>query len=278
LSYPLGEWVYFMKPAAAPLRRAALSEAVSVRTDGGDPLIKLEPGRALLAPYSGPAPAARMLEKNLARPLALASADFDEDGVADLISGYAAAGGGVITLLRGNVDSIYPNSPAAQRRKSAGELTAAPFLSPAAVFELGEPPDFIAAGDFDADGHRDVVAAARGGHSLHLLAGDGRGGLAAPERVEMPGAVTALASGEVNRRDGLDDLAVGVSDQTGPRALVFQGQAGALRSKADSFALSAEATSIAMGQLDGDFPLDLAVAGGRELVIQHGFDNSDCAG
>jgi hypothetical protein len=33
--------------------------------------------------------------------------------VPDLIGGYAVPSGGIITLHRGNVDSIYPNAPEA---------------------------------------------------------------------------------------------------------------------------------------------------------------------
>jgi hypothetical protein len=65
----------------------------------------------VLAAYEGEARLVEALENNQARPLSLASADFDEDGVLDLVSGYAGPGGGIATLLRGNVDSIYPNAP-----------------------------------------------------------------------------------------------------------------------------------------------------------------------
>src|SRR5438876_2251583 len=38
------------------------------------------------------------------QPLSLASADFDEDGMPDLISGYGGGNGGILTIHRGNVD------------------------------------------------------------------------------------------------------------------------------------------------------------------------------
>src|SRR5437870_2734022 len=71
--------------------------------------------------YTGPAELEVALQQNLARPLTLASADFDEDGVPDLVSGYDNSNAGILTLHRGNVDSIYPNSPQAQQRKASGE-------------------------------------------------------------------------------------------------------------------------------------------------------------
>ena len=42
--------------------------------------------------------------------LALATADFDEDGVPDLVAGFGdSAGAGGVNIQRGNVDAIYPN-------------------------------------------------------------------------------------------------------------------------------------------------------------------------
>src|SRR5262245_25891541 len=71
---------------------------------------------------SGPE-AERQLE-----PLALATADFDEDGVADLISSYRMSTTGAIRLQRGNVDALFPYRPAAQQRKASGQFSSAPFL------------------------------------------------------------------------------------------------------------------------------------------------------
>ena len=69
----------------------------------------------------------------------LASADFDEDGVPDLVSGFAYNGQGIVTLLRGNVDSIYPNAAGPNNGKPRATFTNAPFLSPANVFAAPSP-------------------------------------------------------------------------------------------------------------------------------------------
>ncbi|HYN24330.1 MAG TPA: hypothetical protein VES69_04740, partial [Pyrinomonadaceae bacterium] len=120
-----------------PAELARLSENVNVHASGrGNPLISLGDGRELLTAYVGPEELRAALEQNRAEPLSLASADFDEDGVPDLISGYGYEGRGIVTLLRGNVDAAYPNSPDAQRRRASGTFTNAPFLSPARVFAL----------------------------------------------------------------------------------------------------------------------------------------------
>lgn len=255
------------------IQGARLSDEISVHAEGrGNPWLNLGDGHELITPFSGPAELTRVLEQNEARPLSLCSADYDEDGVPDLISGYAGPNGGIVTLLRGNVDSIYPNAPNANQRKADGSFTDAPFLSPAFVFGVPEAADFIGAGDFDGDGHWDVVTAKRASGKLHLLSGDGRGGLRETTEVELPAGVTALTVGEINRRDGLADVVVGVSSREGAQALVYEGPEGALRASPQAIDLSSEAKSLALGQLDEEYPYDLAIATGRELMIAHGRD------
>jgi CSLREA domain-containing protein len=252
---------------------ARLSESVNVRAAGrGNPTIKLSDGREVLTAYVGSPELQEALEQNKAQPLSLASADFDEDGVPDLISGYQYNGRGIVTLLRGNVDSIYPNAPEAQQRRASGTLTNAPFLSPARVFEAPIAADFIGAGDFDGDSHWDVVVASRRKDVLYLLSGDGRGGLGVPKKIQLPGVVTALVTGEINRRDGLTDVIVGVNGPEGPQALVFEGPEGALRNKPEILPLPDAAASLALGNLDDDYTLDLAVAAGNDLLVVHGRD------
>src|SRR5688572_62475 len=195
---------------------ARLSDHISVRAAGcGDARLSLGDGRELLSAYKGSAELQRALEQNEAKPRSLASADFDEDGVPDLASGYAHQGGGIVTIHRGNVDSIYPNAPEAQKRKRDGAFTSAPFLSPALAIKVFTPPDFFGAGDFDADGHWDIVAGSRGGTSLQFLPGDGHGSFGVAETIELSGQLTAFAAADVNRRDGLTDLVIGVNTYDG---------------------------------------------------------------
>lgn len=193
------------------------------------------------------------------RPLALATGDFDEDGMADLLSGYASGGAGSIRLHRGHIAAVYPNSPEA-RRSGAGDD---PFL-PARDLTLPARPDFIGAGDFDADGHLDAVVADSNGEHLHWLSGDGRGGFAEAQAVALPG--------QVNRADGLADVIVGVNGAGGPQLLVFEGADGALRRAPEIFALPAAASGFALGHFDDDGMIDLAVAAGERLLIVHGRD------
>src|SRR5262249_21343269 len=171
-----------------------------------------------------------------------------------------------------NVDAIYPNSPEAKQRRESGTYTEAPFVSPAFAYQSPEAVDFIGAGDFDGDSHWDVVAAKRGSNKLYLLSGDGKGSLSLSRTIVLPGGVTALVVGEINRRDGLDDIVVGINSEIGAKVLVFEGPEGALRTTPEVFAVPAEVTSLALGQLDDSYEMDLAVAAGKELTIIHGRD------
>jgi uncharacterized repeat protein (TIGR01451 family) len=230
-------------------------------------------------------------------PLALAAGDFDDDGIPDVVVGHTGPGGGIVTVHRGNAEKEK-----GKRKKEKGEpadqsifdprssiLDPQPFLPEARVFEVPEAPEFLGAGDFDADGHGDVVAAARGSQFLYLLSGDGRGELSAAKQIPLPGAVTALVVGEINRRDGLDDVVVGIVGTDGSQILVFESPDGALVAQTsvgadpvtqtevcatEVFNLPAEVTALAIGQLDEGYEMDLAIAAGRELVIMHGRDLS----
>jgi len=252
---------------------ARLGDAITVKaTNRANPAIHLSAGHEVLTPYRGPEKLRTALEQNQAEPLSLASADFDEDGVPDLITGYSFGGRGIVTLMRGNVDAIYPNSPEAQQRRADGTFTNAPFLSPASVLAATVPADFIGAGDFDGDSHWDVVIGSRDANSLYLLSGDGHGSLTATKQVALTGTVTAMITGEINRRDGLDDIIVGVSGKDGSSVAVFEGTEGALKSSPEIFPMPAPVSALALGQLDSSYEMDLAVGDGTQLMLIHGRD------
>ena len=255
-------------------QRAILrSDQITVRAaDRGNPYLNLRDGHNLLTTYVGKAAPVQILQQDHANPTSLASADFDEDGVPDLLTGYSNSGGGLLALYRGNVDSIFPNAPEAKRRKAEGSFVDSPFFPSAKVFEGPEAADFIEAGDFDGDAHWDVVTAARGSPLLQLFSGNGRGDLKLARAIQLPGTVTAVGAGEVNRRDGLTDLAVGILGPAGRQVIVFESPLGALRGEPEAFSVPAEVTAIEMGQLDDEYTMDLAVGAGSELLIIHGRD------
>src|SRR5919197_666580 len=124
----------------ASLSQAKLSNKETVRDEyvvvktkenGHTPYLNLQNGKSLSATFTGNAQLVNALEQNTTHPLAVTTADFDEDGMPDLACGYDNANSGILTFYRGNVDAVYPNSPEAQQRKKRGEFTDEAFLSPA---------------------------------------------------------------------------------------------------------------------------------------------------
>lgn len=248
-------------------RRALPSPLTAIAAKRGGPFINLKNGRPLHTNYVGDSNATSAFSDGQAQPLALSSADFDGDGVPDLVSGYAAAGGaGIVTIHRGNIDALWPYG-AALRNGPPPE-----FLPDARSFSLPESPDFLGTGDFNADGNWDIVAAKLGSNALYFLPGDGHGGFGAPERIALPGGINALVTGEVNRADGLTDIVAAVSNGNSAQALVFESPSGALRGAPEVFALPSPATAIAVGMLGGGPMNDVVVASGNLLTTIHGRD------
>jgi hypothetical protein len=224
----------------------------------GSPFISLQDGRELSV-------SAR--DTNSMPANVMASADFDSDGIADLVT---ADRNGTLRLYRGNADSIYPNSPQAKKHKAEGTLVDSPFYQSEKSFSLGTAPDFLEAGDFNGDGKKDVLALAKGDNRLQVMYGDGDGNFSAPVTVLLNGKATALAVGEIGQADGQTDVAIAVQTDKGSQLLVFEHPEGAFKYPPEVIPLPAPATGIALGNLDGDFYADIAVATGNVLTVVHG--------
>ena len=232
----------------------------------GSSALSLRDGESVATNYSGNAAATSALMQHLARPTSLASGDFDEDGVPDLVAGYSTGSSGIISIHRGNINALWPYGDAA----SSGPPPS--FLPDARTFALPESPDFIATGDFDADGHWDVVTARIGSSAIYFLRGDGHGGLGQAQRISLPGQITSMASGDINRRDGLEDLVVTVNSVNGAKALIFESPNGAVRAVPEIISLPAAATSIAIGRIGGTPMSDVVIAAGNNLLVIHARD------
>jgi CSLREA domain-containing protein len=180
------------------------------------------------ATYHGAPAAVNALSKGTAHALGMASADFNEDGFPDIVAAYDTGFGGALAVHYG----------------IAAQPGTSPFHPNAHALSTLDRPDFVAAGDFNADGHFDLVIASRGAERLYFFAGDGKGGFAAERHIALPGRITAFASGEVNRADGLADLVIAVSSGNAHRLLVFESPRGALNAEPEVLALPAPGATI----------------------------------
>jgi len=244
--------------------------AAAAKSAGDPNKLYLQGELPLSVSYAGAPAAVAALASGQLKPLALASGDLDGDGVDDLIAGYASANGGVLVIHRGNLDAFAPQSQASWQAIAEGRFPS-PFLPQAKVIELPEAPDFLIVGNFTGEGHLDVAVAARGSHTLFVLASDGKGGLLAPQSIALPGALGALGSTYFGGDTAYSHIVVGSNGQTGSQLTVFEATAGGINVLATAL-LRAPPTSLAFGKLAGDSFPDVAVVAGGELQIVHGRD------
>ena len=175
---------------AQALLAAEPPAGLSLRGRGG-PWLLLDDARG-----AAPAAAATGAPSVAGEPRTLAAGDLDRDGMPDLAVGLATPQGGRIVIYPGNLDHLFPNQPEAKARRAGGLGVDEPFLAAATVVQLDRAPDFLAIGDFDADGAADLVAATLGTDRLELAPGDGSGRFGALRSVHLDGTITAFAAGE----------------------------------------------------------------------------------
>lgn len=229
-----------------PKTEETKDKTVSIHAAGrGNPFVNFKDGKDLTVSNEA--------NNQGAQSKVLASADFDSDGIADFVTADVA---GNLKFFKGNnlVRSDAEN----------------PFTLTDKSFALNISPDFLFAGDFNADGRQDVLATAKGTSVLTILSGDGHGNFSAPATIAVSGQISALTAGEIGRKDGQTDVAVAFSNSKGAFLAVFEHPESAFKQKAEIFKLPAQANEIAIGNLDEDFYADIAVASGNQLTIIHG--------
>ena len=240
-----------------PLRTIYAANArTTILASAGKPLVYLNGPHSLQVSYMGAVDAVAALRTGAAIPTALAAADFDANGAMDVVVGYSTNSGGVLALMRGNPDAYAPRDHSFYKKSMQG-IVAATFLPKADVVMVPESPDQLLTGDFNRDGHQDLLVAARGG-TLYLLAGDGRGHLLAPQVVPLPGPVVALAvTGDAH-------VAVSMDSPDGPRLMILAPSPKGLVASSIQ-ALPDRGEAVAWGNLGAG--ADLAVGAGGHVVV-----------
>jgi CSLREA domain-containing protein len=207
------------------------------------------------------------------QPTAMDAEDLDQDGFNDLIVGYGSANGGFVTVQRGNKEAFQPESPEVLEGIRNAQFPE-PFLAAARTYALPESADFVATGDFNADGKPDVIAAARNGSAFYLLGSTAsKKGLSEAQRIEVDGNITALATGDVRNQKLGANVFVALSDA---RIVIFDFAASGAVEK-QSVVLPSAATTIVPAHLDTDAVTDLAIAtaNGEIFVLHNSLQEKD---
>jgi len=176
-------------------------------------------------------------------PVAIASGDFQRDGILDLA--VAIGDSNTVTVLRGQGPGTFAATGS---------------------WPVGNPPRALAVGDVDEDGIADLLVACGTSSRLSVLrglgsAGTGNGTFAAPVQITAgPGPARGIATGDWNG-DGILDVAL--TDSAGVAVLLGQGSAGHGNGSfgaATTIAAGAGAQGVATGDFNHDGATDLAVA------------------
>ncbi len=242
-----------------------LSRGQVSMSNGQSPVLNLANVRTLPGHYEGYSKDSQYLNSGRVSPLSLASADFDGDGIDDLVIGYASPdGGGIISVRSGNIDAFASRSAASWKMLAENQFVS-PFADTGTVLGTPEIPTFVATGQFF--GQIDLVTAARGGRTLYILSGNGRGEFAPPTPFAVPGPICAMAAGRFGNDIQRNSVVVGIGGPK-PSLLVYRGFKQTLKLIA-SYPLAAPASSFDFDDLDGDGHPDAIMVSDGKVFILH---------
>ncbi|MEJ2145304.1 MAG: VCBS repeat-containing protein [Acidobacteriota bacterium] len=241
-------------------------------------------------------------------PDELSVSDLDGDGYADLFVSNANASH--CSILIGNGDGTFVAARGyvpwdSNGRAGASSLTAADFtgdgipdvvansvLMPGlangtlgAPVDLGRRADFVASGDFDGDGQADLALVSKTTNTgsvspgMLILLGNGNGTFRDGQTIAISDAnyrTGPLSSADINGDDVLDLLEI---DSDGGNVKVYAGNGDGTFQDGVDLAVGTAPQHVAVGDLNGDGHMDLAVAlegvlgnldGGLVVLLGHG--------
>jgi Bacterial Ig-like domain (group 3)/FG-GAP-like repeat/Beta-propeller repeat/Divergent InlB B-repeat domain len=175
------------------------------------------------------------------QPVAISTADFDGDGIPDLIT--ANAGSNDVTLLL----------------SSQGTLP----------LPVGKHPDSVVTGDFNNDGRADFAAANRDDNTVTVYLGNGDGTFRTAITTPAGAGPASLASGDLNG-DGKTDLAV--VDGGSGQITVLTGNGDGTFNALPAFAAPG-ASSITLVEFTASGFLDIAATSSSGLLVFTGHGN-----
>jgi hypothetical protein len=173
----------------------------------------------------------------LGGPVSLAAADFDRDGIPDVV--YADYLAYSFEILKGDANGDF---------------------SPAFHYDLPNhgAPSSLAVADLNRDGNPDLVVAVAAGY-LMIFLGKGDGTLATPAILAYAFGTPSVAIADLNG-DGRMDLVVTSQSPFRAPLLLYFGKGDGTFSSPASYPVGGTVLSVAFGDFDGDGRIDIAAA------------------
>lgn len=171
-------------------------------------------------------------------PTAVSTADFNQDGLTDLIT--TNIGNNSLSILFGNGDGTFKDQ---------------------ARIDAGKEPRALALNDYNADGRLDVAVACSGSDQVALFFGLPKGAFGVGQRYPVHRTPVSIASGDVNG-DQKPDLIVALRND---KVKVMLGNGDGTFLDGPFYEYGDTPTSLALADLNQDGKLDLAVTNGGPM-------------
>jgi len=169
-------------------------------------------------------------------PVALTAATVDNNNSLDLITANSSAG--TISIYFNDGDGTFEdNSPA--------------------PYTVGSNPTWVATGDFNKDGHNDIVATNGVASQVRVLINNGDGTFPTTPATYVVGNYTR--SVEVIDIDGDGNLDLAVTTDLSEELIIMRGHGDGIFSETISRDVGSEASNVIPGDFDGNGMPDLAV-------------------
>ena len=178
-------------------------------------------------------------------PRGVAIADFDTDGLPDVVVALGDGLSGVVQVLRNT---------------GGGNLNPVPLVSRSAGLDTSA----VIVGDFDGNGTPDVAAASEGSNQVFVFLGDGNGGLDSGHITPVGSQPLALVAGSFDA-GGTLDLAVACAGDNQVR--VLKGNGDGTFTAGPVLGVGSLPVSLAAADLEPDGDLDIVTANGADGTV-----------
>jgi hypothetical protein len=182
-------------------------------------------------------------------PTAVATGDFNGDGIPDLV--VANENNNNISVMLGNGDGTFQNQK---------------------TWSVGHTPESIVVGDFNGDGVSDLAVADTNSNCISILLGNGDGSFQNQVEYPVDRGPVSIGTGDFNR-DGVADLVV--ANTTNADVTVLLGNGDGTFQEGSAFNTGRAPESLALGDFNSDGVVDLAVANSYDDTVSILIGNGD---